>query len=85
MIPYASPTWGWTAEEIAAWDRSADCTHAGFDALDTPRRPMETCPDCGLVIRSITTAEGWGENYAEQRAEEREYERALREARRDDQ
>lgn len=81
---YATPDWGWTADEIAAWNKSADCTHAAFDALDTPQRPMEACPDCGLVLRTITTAEGWGENWAEQRAEERAHEEQLRRAREED-
>lgn len=55
------------------WQRIANCDHAAFNALDTPQQPMEECPSCGAILRTITTAEGWADHWAEQRADERAY------------
>ena len=48
-----------TPDQIAEWERVADCAEAGhpaFTAADTdPRRPLEQCPGCGSFLRTITT------------------------------
>ena len=79
----ATPDWGLSDDDLAAWNRAATCTHAGFHALDNPRRPMQECPDCGAVLRSSTDAEGWVDLAAENQQTERAYEQAMRDDRRE--
>jgi hypothetical protein len=57
------------------------CDHATFHALDEPHRPMEECPDCGFVLRTITDQQGLIDAAAEERADGRAYELALLEDR----
>lgn len=66
------------------WAVAANCSHAAFDALDTPRQPMEQCPTCGTFLRTITTADGWAGHWAEQLADERAESRTELRAREED-
>jgi len=55
------------------WHHIANCDHAAFNQADSPQRPLEQCPSCGVFLRTVTTAEGWAETWAEQRRDEREW------------
>lgn len=75
--PLASPAWGWNPEQIATWNRSAECDHAAFDLADDPRRPLEACPTCDLVLRTITDEQGWIDHAAEMKRDDERWELAV--------
>lgn len=53
------------------WDRIATCAATGHRPFWTsdPRPHEDTCT-CGAIVRTVTTAEGWGEHAAEMRADD---------------
>lgn len=68
----------WTPEQIAAWNKVADCDHAAFWASN-PRDTEDRCGACGAIVRTVpTTGEGWAEHWAEQRADDAAEQRGIR-------